>query len=57
MIDYKYCSSRPKPKPPEPTAVLLEETVVESVLAGIAFVFCLASGWAVLALISFSFGG
>jgi hypothetical protein len=45
MTDYKNCTSFNQP---------VEESALEAVAAGIGFIFCLVSGWAVLALVSFN---
>jgi hypothetical protein len=45
MKDLKHCTSYSQPA---------EESALEAVAAGIGLMFCLASGWAVLALVSFN---
>jgi len=46
MTDYKNCTSRPVQQLPQ------QESWLESVLTGVAFLACLAASWAVLALVS-----
>jgi hypothetical protein len=43
MRDLKHCTSYAQPQ---------QESAFEAVAAGIGFLFCLASGWAVIALVS-----
>jgi len=45
MIDYKNCTSK--------QVLGNEETTLEALLTGLAFLFCLSAAWAVIALVSF----
>jgi hypothetical protein len=44
MVDYKNCTSK--------QVLRNEETLLEALLTGLAFLFCLGAAWAVLALVS-----
>ena len=46
MVDYKNCTSK--------QVLRTEETTLEALLTGLAFLFCLGAAWAVVALVSFN---